>query len=58
MSRMMLPHGFDFATQNLGRNGRMEIENGKLKTEKGGTKMKEDWKECKCTFRMERRNLK
>ena len=47
MSRMMLPHGFDFATQNLGRNGRMEIENGKLKTEKGGTKMKEDWKECR-----------
>ena len=25
----------------------MEIENGKLKTEKGGRKMKEDWKECK-----------
>ena len=25
----------------------MEIENGKLKTEKGGRKMKEEWKECR-----------
>ena len=34
MSRMMLPHGFDFATQNLGEewkdgNREWKIENGK-----------------------------